>query len=275
MGTAVRLPVQAPVVGVKEPAQCTSRRSQKDQHWHVQEFPPVVLMLGSRMWNPPHERRARRETEERGVLSHTAPIYRRLSAQLVQARREVGFPGLIDTVREGHVQPTCRKWACSCGRCQPGLVPPGQDRGVEGRGHRRDSWADLLLRWPPERGIAQGWNTASSPVPIERVELREVRVWLTADQAQPVDGVSYNQVPTTPLPLGSEALDDDRWRWKVQRTWPQGDGPARSSCMSGTVPRRRPRFRRLTCSRRWRCCGRRPGRCRARSAGPPWRWTLR
>ncbi|MGA5566633.1 hypothetical protein ACPCUV_36450 [Streptomyces platensis] len=41
-----------------------------------------------------------------GVLPHTASKYRRLSAQLAQARREGRFPDLIDTVREVHVPPT-------------------------------------------------------------------------------------------------------------------------------------------------------------------------
>lgn len=40
-----------------------------------------------------------------GVLPHTPPMYRRLSAQLAQARRERRFPDLIDTVREVHVPP--------------------------------------------------------------------------------------------------------------------------------------------------------------------------
>ncbi|WP_407841436.1 hypothetical protein ACE1OC_43380 (plasmid) [Streptomyces sp. DSM 116496] len=40
-----------------------------------------------------------------GVLPHTPPMYRRLSSQLAQARREGRFPDLIDTVREVHVLP--------------------------------------------------------------------------------------------------------------------------------------------------------------------------
>ncbi|GEB60055.1 hypothetical protein GCM10017674_75390 [Streptomyces gardneri] len=40
-----------------------------------------------------------------GVLPHTPPMYRRLSSQLAQARREGRFPDLIDTVREVHVPP--------------------------------------------------------------------------------------------------------------------------------------------------------------------------
>ncbi|MFD3780807.1 hypothetical protein [Streptomyces sp. NPDC058612] len=40
-----------------------------------------------------------------GVLPHTRPMYRRLSSQLAQARREGRFPDLIDTMREVHVPP--------------------------------------------------------------------------------------------------------------------------------------------------------------------------
>ncbi|MCZ0210727.1 hypothetical protein OZK63_35645 [Streptomyces sp. UMAF16] len=41
-----------------------------------------------------------------GTLPHTAPMYRRLSAQLAQARQEKRCPDLIDTVREVHVPPS-------------------------------------------------------------------------------------------------------------------------------------------------------------------------
>ncbi|MFJ3881566.1 hypothetical protein ACIPW5_29460 [Streptomyces sp. NPDC090077] len=40
-----------------------------------------------------------------GVLPHTPPMYRRLSARLAQARREGRFPDLTDTVRQVHVPP--------------------------------------------------------------------------------------------------------------------------------------------------------------------------
>ncbi|MEU6214334.1 hypothetical protein ABZ891_31115 [Streptomyces sp. NPDC047023] len=40
-----------------------------------------------------------------GVLPRTPPMYRRLSAQLAQARREGRFPDLIDAVREVRVPP--------------------------------------------------------------------------------------------------------------------------------------------------------------------------
>lgn len=39
------------------------------------------------------------------VIPHTASAYRRLSARLAQARRQEGFPDLIDPLREVHVPP--------------------------------------------------------------------------------------------------------------------------------------------------------------------------
>ncbi|MFE9999821.1 hypothetical protein [Streptomyces avermitilis] len=40
-----------------------------------------------------------------GLIPHTAPPYRPLSARLAQARREERFPDLIDPLREVHVPP--------------------------------------------------------------------------------------------------------------------------------------------------------------------------
>lgn len=59
----------------------------------VQGYAPLKVTLRQVMY--------RLATE--GVLPHTPPMYRRLSAQLARARREGRFPDLIDTVREVHV----------------------------------------------------------------------------------------------------------------------------------------------------------------------------
>jgi len=64
----------------------------------------------------------------------------------------------------------------------------------------------------------------------EGVEPREYRVWLTADQARPIEGVSYDKVPTHPL--GREdptAAAADRWAWKIQRV------PSRTGRPAGVV----------------------------------------
>ncbi|WP_187284461.1 hypothetical protein [Streptomyces sp. uw30] len=46
----------------------------------------------------------------------------------------------------------------------------------------------------------------------ETVEPREYRVWLTPDQAHPIPGVNYDQVPTTPLKREAPTADNsDRW----------------------------------------------------------------
>ncbi|MEW2467928.1 DUF6233 domain-containing protein [Streptomyces sp. NPDC046994] len=54
----------------------------------------------------------------------------------------------------------------------------------------------------------------------ESVEPREYRVWLRPEQVDPLDGVSYEAVPTYGPPRknpASFAQADDRWAWKVQR----------------------------------------------------------
>lgn len=62
------------------------------------------------------------------ALPHTAPMYRRLSAQLAKARREGRFPDLIDTVREIHAAPAWPGAAVSCafdGSAPLGIQPYG------------------------------------------------------------------------------------------------------------------------------------------------------
>ncbi len=61
----------------------------------VQGYAPLKVTLRQIMYRLVSE----------GILPHTAPMYRRLSAQLARARREGRFPDLIDTVRTVHVPP--------------------------------------------------------------------------------------------------------------------------------------------------------------------------
>ncbi|MEU2135338.1 hypothetical protein [Streptomyces sp. NPDC018352] len=61
----------------------------------VNGYAPMKVTLRQVMYRLASER----------TLPHTAPMYRRLSAQLAKARREGRFPDLIDTVREVHVPP--------------------------------------------------------------------------------------------------------------------------------------------------------------------------
>lgn len=59
------------------------------------------LRRGRRLHPPPAVLPARVE----GLIPHTAPTYRRLSARLAQGRREERFLDLIDPLREVHVPP--------------------------------------------------------------------------------------------------------------------------------------------------------------------------
>lgn len=59
----------------------------------------------------------------------------------------------------------------------------------------------------------------------ERVEPREYRVWLTPNEAHPIDGVAYDSVPTYAPPRDREAPASDRWAWKVQRVRPRSGRP--------------------------------------------------
>ncbi|TDU80679.1 hypothetical protein [Streptomyces sp. KS 21] len=53
----------------------------------------------------PRRRIHSKSTRRTPSLPHTPPMYRRLSAQVAQARRVGRFPDLIDTVREVHIPP--------------------------------------------------------------------------------------------------------------------------------------------------------------------------
>lgn len=89
------------------------------------------------------------------------------------------------------------------------LLPDGQE--VLGRLHARQEFP--VGGWMYWVGIALWADVPES----ESVEAREYRVWLTADQAQPVPGVSYDLVPTRALhPEVPPAQESDRWAWKLQ-----------------------------------------------------------
>jgi hypothetical protein len=96
------------------------------------------------------------------------------------------------------------------------VLPDGQV--VRGRLHERRQWP--IAGWMYWVGIAM-WATDG---PRERVEAHEYRVWLTPEQAKPVEGTSYDAVPTHPLPREGRAHGPDpgRWGWKVQRVRPRG-----------------------------------------------------
>ncbi|MER5511547.1 DUF6233 domain-containing protein [Streptomyces sp. NPDC002766] len=96
-------------------------------------------------------------------------------------------------------------------------LPDGQQ--VLGYLHERRQWAHG--GWMYWVGLAAWANDGEK----ESVEPREYRAWLTAKEAQPVDGVSYDDVPTYPLPRETRQKGPagDRWAWKIQRV-PSRDG---------------------------------------------------
>lgn len=90
---------------VRRPARGTCSGMARERVWWpsvvdrareiVNGYAPMKVTLGQVMYRLASE----------GTLPHTAPMCRRLSAQLARARREGRFPDLIDTVRQVHVPP--------------------------------------------------------------------------------------------------------------------------------------------------------------------------
>ncbi|MFC9484606.1 hypothetical protein ACFTZM_00815 [Streptomyces hydrogenans] len=90
-----------------------------------------------------------------GLVPNTAPTYRRLSAQLAQARRDGRFPELIDTVREVHVPP-CWPDAAAFREEMAGWFRLDRTRGQQWAVYvvaEKDTLRQLLTRWLAEYGI--------------------------------------------------------------------------------------------------------------------------
>lgn len=86
------------------------------------------------------------------------------------------------------------------------VLPDGQT--VRARLYARQQTKTTWMHWV---GVP-AWETADD----DHVRAAEYRVWVTADQVRPIEGVSYDQVETIPLP--KPAPDPDvRWAWKVER----------------------------------------------------------
>ncbi|SNX88465.1 hypothetical protein SAMN06272735_8916 [Streptomyces sp. TLI_55] len=81
--------------------------------------------------------------------------------------------------------------------------------------HERRCWS--LGGWMYLVGLPM-WATDSAS---EQVEPREYRVWLPPDHVRRPEGVSYDDVPTVPLPEANQGDDSGRWGWKVQRVPPR------------------------------------------------------
>ncbi len=90
-----------------------------------------------------------------GVLPHTPSMYRHLSSQLAQARREGRFPDLIDTLREVHVPPA---WTDAGAFLRESPNWFGLDL-TAGQSHalyvaaEKDTLRQLLTRWLAPYGI--------------------------------------------------------------------------------------------------------------------------
>lgn len=99
-------------------------------------------------------------------------------------------------------------------------LPDGQD--VIARLHERRQWPQG--GWMYLVGIPVWANTEG-----EGVEPHELRVWLTpGDQVHPLEGVSYEHVPTRPLPA-EPGPDPNRWALKPQRIRSPRDRPGMGS----------------------------------------------
>ncbi len=100
-------------------------------------------------------------------------------------------------------------------------LPDGQD--VTAVLHERRQWPHG--GWMYQVGIPVWAN-----VEDEGIEAREFRVWVTpGEQVYPIDGVSYDTVPTRPLPAAEGEPDPNRWAFKTQRIRPPDarSGPGR------------------------------------------------
>ncbi|MFH8797553.1 DUF6233 domain-containing protein [Streptomyces sp. NPDC017941] len=87
------------------------------------------------------------------------------------------------------------------------LLPDGQE--VAARVYERQETAG---GWRYLTGVPLWRNVVDSDGGIEAAEYR---VWLSADQVRPLDGVTYD-IPTYRLPTAA-APPDTRWAWSVQR----------------------------------------------------------
>ncbi|MBK3646321.1 hypothetical protein [Streptomyces sp. MBT33] len=174
-----------------------------------------------------------------GVLPHTAPMYRRLSSRLAQARREGRFPDLVDTLREVHVPPA---WPDAGAFLREAVDWFSLDR-TEGQEHalyvaaEKDTLRQLLTGWLAEYGIpvlvVRGFGSQSyvdvvhertardareahllyvgdfdcSGEDIERDFVRRTSCWSQVTRVL----LTYNQMRAYGLPATEGKRGDPRW----------------------------------------------------------------
>ncbi|MFJ3832866.1 hypothetical protein ACIPWI_33675 [Streptomyces sp. NPDC090046] len=174
-----------------------------------------------------------------GVLPHTPPMYRRLSAQLAQARREGRFPDLIDTVREVHVppawpdadafvaeMPTWFRLDRSAGQKQALYVAPEKDtlrqqltswlefagipvlvvRGFSSQSYA-DAVRDRVAHEQREAHLAVVGDFDCSGEDIERDWVERTGCWSSVTRVL----LTYEQVRTYGLPATEDKSGDPRW----------------------------------------------------------------
>lgn len=96
-------------------------------------------------------------------------------------------------------------------------LPDGQT--VLARLHERRQWP--RGGWMYQVGLPAWANTDD-----EGVEPREYRVWLTpGKEVHPLEGVSYDDVPTRALPPPPGEPDPNRWAFRTQRLRLPGGRP--------------------------------------------------
>ncbi|MGX1025535.1 hypothetical protein RKD38_000216 [Streptomyces ambofaciens] len=174
-----------------------------------------------------------------GLLPNTAPMYRRLSSRLAQARRDGHFPDLIDTIREVHVPPS---WPDADAFLAdiPQQFRLDRTRGQEWALYvaaEKDTLRQLLTGWLAEYGIpvlvVRGFGSQSyadvvrdrarsDPRPvtllyigdfdasgsdIERDWVKRTDCWERVERVLLTDG----QVREYQLPPAEGKRDDPRW----------------------------------------------------------------
>lgn len=109
----------------------------------------------------------------------------------------------------------------------PDEPPPPQVRVTLPDGQTVLAHLHERRQWP------HGWMYLVS-IPVwanaagDSIEAQDFRVWLTpGEQVHPLEGVSYDGVPTRPMTAPPREPDPNRWAWKVQRVRPRAGHPGR------------------------------------------------
>ncbi|MFD5565857.1 hypothetical protein [Kitasatospora griseola] len=174
-----------------------------------------------------------------GLVPHTAPTYRRLSARLAQARRDREFPDLIDPLREVHAptswpdaraflreapdwfaldrtagQTTAVYAACEKDTLRAQLTRWLQDTGIPVlvvRGFGSQSYAQLVreraARDPRPAALLYVGDFDASGADIERDWIARTACWASVQRVL----LTHDQVREHDLPPAEGKAGDPRW----------------------------------------------------------------